>query len=116
MDISTLMSPKTEKSRRTATLPAAAVAALRHHRDRQAVEAMSSRWRNQGLDFTHTCGGLLEPTTVWKRLKATLASAGIPEQRVDDLRHYATTFIVAKGVRIVTDVLGHAEVATTTDL
>jgi site-specific recombinase XerD len=99
-------------------LPAAAVAALRHHRGRQAVEAMSSQRRNQGLVFTHLYGGPLETSTVWKRLEATLTSAGISEQRAHDLRHHGATYIVANGVHVcvVTDVLGHAERATTTDV
>ena len=60
----------------------------------------------------------MEPSNVLKRFKATLRAAGLPEQRFHDLRHYAATFMVAKGVpmRVVMDILGHSQMATTTDL
>jgi integrase len=110
--------PKTEKSRRTLTLPAVTVEALRRHRDRQAFDASGQRWRDQGLVFTNSYGGPLEPSNVLKRFKATLSAAGLPVQRFHDLRHYAATFMVAKGVpmRVVMDILGHSQMATTTDL
>jgi integrase len=92
--------PKTEKSRRTLTLPAVVVDALRRHRDRQAFEAAGPCWRDHGLVFTNVIGGPLEPSNVLKRFKATLRAAGLPEQRFHDLRHYAATFKVAKGVPI----------------
>ena len=60
----------------------------------------------------------MEPSNVLKRYKATLASAGLPEQRFHDLRHYAATFMVARGVpmRVVMDILGHSQMATTANL
>jgi integrase len=110
--------PKTEKSRRTLTLPAVVVDALRRHRDRQAFEAAGPCWTDRGLVFTNVIGGPLEPSNVLKRFKATLREARLPEQRFHDLRHYAATFMVAKGVpmRVVMDILGHSQMATTTDL
>jgi integrase len=111
--------PKTEKSRRTLTLPAAAVEALRRHHDRQTFEAAQSPyWRDQGLVFTNTIGGPLEPSNVLKRFKATLASVDLPEQRFHDLRHYAATFMLALGIpmRVVMEILGHTQMATTADL
>jgi len=52
------------------------------------------------------------------RFKRALAAAGLPDQRLHDLRHYAATFPVAKGVHtwVVMEILGHAKMATTTDL
>jgi integrase len=59
-----------------------------------------------------------EPSNVLKRFKATLAAAGLPQQRFHDLRHYATSFLLAEGVpmRVVMDILGHSQMATTADL
>lgn len=111
--------PKTSKSRRTLTLPSVAVENLRRHRDRQAFEAGSARiWHEQGLVFTNSIGGPLEPSNVLKHYKATLRAAGLPEQRFHDLRHYAATFMLAQGVpmRVVMDILGHSQMATTADL
>src|SRR5579884_3830581 len=49
----TLVAPKTDKSRRTVTLPASAVAALREQRKRQLQERLlaGSRWQDWGLVF-----------------------------------------------------------------
>ena len=111
--------PKTEKSRRTLSLPTVCVAALRRHRDRQTFEAAHAKhWKDEGLVFTNAHGGPLEPSNVLKRFKATLAAADLPEQRFHDLRHYAATFLIAQGVpmRVVMDILGHSQMATTADL
>jgi integrase len=78
--------PKTEKSRRTLTLPAVAVDALRRHHDRQTFEAANAKhWQDQGLVCPNATGGPREPSNVLKRFKATLAAAGLPEQRFHDL-------------------------------
>jgi integrase len=111
--------PKTEKSRRTLTLPAVAVDALRRHRDRQTFEAANAKhWQEQGLVCPNAIGGPREPSNVLKRFKATLRAAGLPEQRFHDLRHYAASFLLAEGVpmRVVMDILGHSQMATTADL
>jgi len=48
---------KTEKSRRTLTLPQSAVAALREHRKRQAQDRLAAGplWHDDGLVFTTMC-------------------------------------------------------------
>jgi integrase len=55
---------------------------------------------------------------VLKRFKAALRATGLPEQRFHDLRHYAASFLLAQGVpmRVVKDILGHTQMATTADL
>jgi integrase len=115
-----LKEPKTEHSRRTLSLPASLVAALRAHRDRQAFEraAVGSEWRESGLVFTNTLGGPLEPSNVLKAFKRILVRAGLPEQRFHDLRHAAASLLLAQGVpvRVVMDILGHTQMATTMDL
>lgn len=111
---------KTEHSRRTFTTPASLVAALRVHRDRQAFEraAGGDQWRESGLVFTNTLGGPLEPSNVLKAFKRILARAGLPEQRFHDLRHAAASLLLAQRVlpRVVMEILGHTQMATTMDL
>ncbi len=115
-----LKAPKTEKSRRALTMPPSLVAALRAHRVRQLEERLvaGSRWVDSGLVFTNTIGGPLEPSNVLKGFKRLLASAGLPDQRFHDLRHCAASLMLAQGVpmRVVMDVLGHSQMATTADL
>lgn len=110
--------PKTEKSRRTLALPAVVVDALRRHRDRQTLEATSPNWADHGLVFPNTRGAPYDPNNVLARFQRTLAAAGLPNQRLHDLRHYAAAFLLSKGVqmRVVMDILGHARMATTADL
>ncbi len=116
----TLKAPKTEKSRRTLTMPSSLVAALRRHKVRQLEERLVSgnRWTDSGLVFTNTIGGPMEPSNVLKAFKKHLAAAGLPEQRFHDLRHAAASLLLAQGVppRVVMDILGHSQMATTMDL
>ena len=58
-----LGTPKTAKGRRTITLDAGTVAALREHRKRQAAERllMGAGWTNNDLVFCHVDGTLLHP-------------------------------------------------------
>ena len=116
----TLKEPKTEQSRRTLTMPPSLTIALRAHRDRQAFEQATAgdTWRANGLVFTNTIGGPLEPSNVLKGLKKLLDRAGLPPQRFHDLRHCAASLLLAQGVpaRVVMDILGHTQMATTMDL
>ncbi|HEV2123759.1 MAG TPA: site-specific integrase, partial [Chloroflexota bacterium] len=115
-----LKAPKTEKSRRTLTMPGSLVAALRKHKVRQLEERLVSgnRWTDSGLVFTNTIGRPMEPSNVLKTFKKHLAAAGLPEQRFHDLRHAAASLLLAQGVppRVVMDILGHSQMATTMNL
>lgn len=46
------------------------------------------------------------------------AAAGLPGRRFHDLRHAMASLLLAQGVppRVVMDILGHSQMATTTDL
>jgi integrase len=71
-----------------------------------------------GLVFASTIGTPLEPSNVTRRFQAILKRAGLPHQRFHDLRHCCASLMLAQGVpmRIVMDVLGHSQMATTMDL
>jgi integrase len=55
---------------------------------------------------------------VLKRSKPQLADAGLPKQSFHDLRHCAASLLIARGVpvKVVADILGHSQLATTSDL
>lgn len=116
----TLKTPKTERSRRTLSMPASLVVALRAHKVRQLKERlMAGRfWTESGLVFVNTIGGPMEPSNVLKVFKRHLADAGLPPQRFHDLRHASASLLLAQGVspRVVMDILGHSQMATTMDL
>src|SRR5206468_678998 len=92
----TLVGVKTDKSRRTISLPRFAMAALRTHRSKQAEERLvaGSRWRDNGLVFASTIGTPLDRWDVHRRFKTLLMRAEIPPKRFHDLRHYADSRIM----------------------
>lgn len=115
-----LKATKSEKSRRTLTMPASLVAALHTHRVRQLEERLATgdRWKEAGFIFPNTSGKPSEPSNVLKRFKRLLVVGGLPAQRVHDLRHCAASLLLAQGIppRVVMDMIGHSQIATTLDL
>jgi integrase len=113
--------PKTDKSRRTLTLPPEAIAALRAHRDRQNFERqrLGEAWADYGLVFTTVTGTPLDQRNVIRLFKAALKRAGLSETiRFHDLRHAAATLMLASGVDQKTAAarLGHSTIRLTMDL
>jgi integrase len=112
---------KTDKSRRTLTLPPEASAALRAHRDRQNFERqrLSEGWSDYGLVFTTVIGTPLDQRNVIRFFKAALKRAGLPQTiRFHDLRHAAATLMLASGVdqKTAASRLGHSTIRLTMDL
>jgi integrase len=111
---------KTRQSRRAVVLPELAVTALVGHRDRQAVEReQQGVGEEQGLVFTNTVGGPLDPHNLRERsFFPLLHRAGLPRIRFHDLRHSCATLLLSEGVhpKIVSDLLGHSQIGITLDL
>ncbi len=113
--------PKTAKSRRTISLTAGSLNALRAHRKRQLEEMMqhAGLWQDHGLVFASEAGTLINPTNLRKRHFASLLKrAGLPaDTRFHDLRHTCATLLLSKGVhpKFVQELLGHANIAITLD-
>jgi integrase len=113
--------PKTAKSRRTITLTAGSLNALRAHRKRQLEEMMqrAGLWQDHGLVFASEAGTLINPTNLRRRQFASLLKrAGLPpDTRFHDLRHTCATLLLGKGVhpKFVQELLGHDNIAITLD-
>ena len=111
--------PKAERSRRTLALPAPLVMALRHHRAVQLEErrAAGGLWEEHDLVFAQVNGRPLDKRSDWEGWKALLTRAGVREVRLHDGRHTAATLLLSEGVhpRVVMELLGHAQMRTTTD-
>lgn len=111
--------PKAERSRRTLALPAPLVMALRRHRGVQLEErqAAGSLWEEHDLVFAQMNGRPLDKRSDWEGWKALLTRAGVREVRLHDGRHTAATLLLSEGVhpRVVMELLGHAQMRTTTD-
>lgn len=109
--------PKTDRSRRTLSLGASNVTALRKHKDEQAFERKKagSLWRETGHVFTTVIGTPIDPDNLTKLFKSQLTAAGLRDQRFHDLRHAAATLMLRDGLPVheVSAVLGHSQTSTT---
>jgi integrase len=113
--------PKTAKSRRTISLTAGSLSALRDHRKRQLEEMMqrTGLWQDNGLVFASETGTLINPSNLRRRHFASLLKrAGLPaDTRFHDLRHTCATLLLGRSVhpKFVQELLGHANIAITLD-
>jgi integrase len=114
-----IVEPKTQQSRRSLPLPAAALSALERQRARQAADRLSAGpdWQDFGLVFASVIGTPLEPRNVNRRFELLRAHGGLPWLRLHDLRHACATFLLAQGVepRMVMEILGHSTIRLTMD-
>jgi integrase len=115
-----LAEPKTERARRTLTLPRSVVAVLQSHRVRQAEErlAAGSQWQDRDLVFATSEGRALDARNVLRAYQLRLERAGLPHQRFHDLRHACATLLLEQGeeLAVVSKILGHSNLATTADV
>ena len=109
---------KTERSRRTLGLPAAAVQALRAWSGSQADEQLAAgeAWQDTGLVFTNHVGAALDAGNVRKMFKRICAEAGAGDSWTP--RELRTTFVSLmshQGVSIeeIARLVGHATTRTT---
>jgi integrase len=95
-------------------------AALERQRTRQetAQVAAGTAWQDHdGLIFTDTVGRPLYRVAVHRGFRELLAAAGLPFIPFHGLRHSAATALLTAGIplRVVSDLLGHAGIAITSD-
>jgi integrase len=109
---------KTERSRRTLALPAAAVQALRAWQDCQAAKRLAAGdgWQDTGLVFTSHLGAALDAANVRKMFKRICTEAGVGDGWTP--RELRTTFVSLmshQGVAIeeIARLVGHASTRTT---
>jgi integrase len=109
---------KTERSRRTLGLPAAAVQVLRTWQDSQAGERLTAGddWQDTGLVYTTHHGAALDAANVRKMFKRVCTAAGIGDGWTP--RELRTTFVSLlshRGVSIeeIARLVGHASTRTT---
>ena len=109
---------KTERSRRTLGLPAAAVQALRSWADSQADErlAAGNGWQDTGLVFTSHHGAALDAANVRKMFKRVCTEAGIGDGWTPrELRTSFVSLLSHRGVSIeeIARLVGHTSTRTT---
>ena len=109
---------KTERSRRTLALPAAAVQALRALQETQAEERLAAAedWQDTGLVFTTHRGAALDPGNVRKMFKRVCTAAGAGDSWTPrELRTSFVSLMSHQGVSIeeIARLVGHATTRTT---
>ena len=116
-----IVRPKTAASRRQIMLTRTGVDALRRHRVEQAQERLQSgdTWHDHDLVFASTTGGPINPSNLsYRSFGPLLEKAGVPTVRFHDLRHTCATLLLGESVhpKVVSEMLGHTDVAVTLDL
>jgi len=112
-----LVEPKTDRSRRTLTIPSSALRLLRGHQDAQEElrRAAGDAWTDTGLVFTTSTGRPLDGPNVTRYFQRLVKAAGLPHMRFHDLRHACASFLLAEGasMRVVMEQLGHSQISMT---
>lgn len=116
--------PKTPGSKRTIHLPASAAEVLRRRRIQQAEERLAfgkdwgGRWAAEGLVFTNSVGGAVDPDKMNRQLQALTDEAGIGHWTPHELRHTAASLLLNAGVPLksVSEMLGHSSIRVTADV
>lgn len=109
--------PKTKAGARLIALDAGTVEALGTWRRRQAEERLAAgpAWTDHGSVFVDELGVHPHPETMTRWWNEAVARAGVRRVRLHDARHTAATLALRAGVplKVVTQRLGHADVAVT---
>jgi integrase len=108
-------SPKTTTSRRTITLPALTIEALKEHRAAQAKERLSLGLGKPELVFSHADGSPMDPDSITKAFDRLVQAAGVRRITLHGLRHTHISHQLMDGVhaKIVSERAGHANISTT---
>lgn len=113
--------PKTDRSRRSVTLPETLCKVLRQHRKHQAQERLKAgpAYEDNDFMFAAKLGQPLDFRLLARRyFKPLLVEADLPAIRPYDLRHSHATLLLKAGehVKIVSERLGHASIVMTMDV
>lgn len=98
--------PKTERSKRTVTIPADMM---------KLLTAMYARSAKRGYIFSSHPDRPLEPRTCQRHFKTVLKSCGLKDRNFHVTRHTFATRCMEKGgdIRTLSELLGHADIQTT---
>ena len=111
-----LTSTKNGKGR-TITAATFVMDALRQYKVQQTEARLKAGpdWQDEGFVFTNKLGRHLSPNTVYNNYKRLVASIGIPQARLHDLRHTYATISLHAGddIKTVQENLGHHSAAFT---
>jgi integrase len=105
--------PKSRAGKRTISLPAELVEALRRHRSRQRRERMAARnkWVDNDLVFAGPLGDPVDARKDWQDWQDLLGAAGVTRRGTHAGRHTAATMLLVMGVdaAVVMSIMGWSE-------
>ncbi len=109
--------PKTATSRRDVHMPRGVLDALREHRRTQDERRreLGPLWDDHDLVFTAANGGPIHPDNLGRDFARLVRRAGVRRIRIHDLRHSFAPLAIVLGVpvKVVSESMGHADIATT---
>ena len=112
--------PKTDRSRRTITLPSYAIEELREHWKQQAELRLTLGLGKdpESLVVCRLDGQPLQPRSLTHEFSRMIARVGVRRIRFHDLRHTHLSHLLAAGVnpKVASERAGHASVAITLDV
>lgn len=115
-----ILAPTKNDKGRTITAAASVVELLKKHRAQQARDRLKAGplWRDDRFVFTDERGNHLTPSTLYHNYKKIVASIGLPDARLHDLRHSFAVASLRAGddIKTVQGNLGHHAAAFTLDV
>jgi integrase len=117
---STITGLKTEGSRRNMPMLSIVEDALRRRRELLDLERQfaGDQWQEHDLVFPSRTGKPYPPNNLYKKYKAHLNAAGLPDRTFHSLRHTAASFMVSMNVhpKVAAKILGHTDIKTTMEI
>lgn len=112
--------PKTRRGNRTEAISSDLIVLLKKYHSWQKEERLKTgdQWQNTGRLFTTWNGSAINNQTISKWNKKFMEESGFKYTTVHGLRHTFATLQIASGtnMRTVSELLGHAAVATTMNI
>lgn len=109
--------PKTRKAIRHIKVGPDTIQRLREQEEkvRMLKHLKGADWQEHDLVFPSSTGTPIEPTNLNRRFKKLLRNASLPQYRFHELRHTHASLLLLQGThpQIVSERLGHSDIATT---
>ena len=115
-----LDTPKTQKSKRTISLPNICFELLEELKTKQELlkDMFGSEWMQTDYVFKDENGNYFNPSRLSRQWKAFISKHKLKSIRLHDLRHTCATYLLSNNVPIATvsKKLGHSNIYTTLDV
>lgn len=115
-----LDTPKTQKSKRTISLPDICFELLEELKTKQELlkDMFGSEWMQTDYVFKDENGNYFNPSRLSRQWKAFISKHKLKSIRLHDLRHTCATYLLSNNVPIATvsKKLGHSNIYTTLDV